>query len=451
MTKFDRSKFKSTSVVVAKQADQEVENLVGRGNNGPNADYHKIKLGIQYYRIYPPHPSDGGELYAQPKCVSWLPQEVADRDKQGGILKDKKGDVITKIQDRPMFNAKVHGGKKRDLVEEYYAFSQKVADETCATDKEKKNFLEPIVGGYDSKHNGILPKQSWVMYADELTISKDKVTKVLGRLDIGKAVKNRLNTIAATESASEPLGTDPFTNPDDGRAISITYNNKAEKPQDYYITELYAPLIAGGKGQITLFTLTDEDLEKFEAYPSLKKMFVDVYDRKTFDNVLKGLKMFDDQHELGIFGYEEFLDICEELSSEFPVNGEESDEEESNGDQFDSMDRDELKGFIRDNKLGIIVNKQLDDNAVREKIRELVKNEEELDAEEEEEQTEKEEQKDKKNLTKKAINKEEVEDKKDLPWEENGEKEKESEPEKKPLSSATKDRLAAIKAKNKTK
>lgn len=377
---FDRSKFKATSVAAAKQADQEVEQITGKnGGRGPSADYHKIVDGIQIHRIYPPHPADGGQLYAVPKGVHWIPQEVPEFDKQGNIVKDKNDNVITKVANRPIFNAKIHGGFKKDIIEEYIAFAQKYADDTFTNEKERKEYLDPIIGGFESKFDGIMLRQSWVMYTDLLEIGKDGniVRKALGRLDIGKAIKNRLNAIAATEAGNEPLGTDPFTDPEEGRAISIIYNKKATKPADYYTTELYAPLISGGKGQIRLYPLSDADLEKFETYPSLQKMFVGVYDRKTFDNAVKGLKMFDDEHELGIFAYEEFLDICEELSAEIPDNGsseaEAADEQEPDGkDEFDKMDRDELKAYIRTNKLNIVVNKQLDDDNVRDAIREAL-------------------------------------------------------------------------------
>lgn len=390
---FDRSKFKATSVAATKQADQEVEQVTGKnGGRGPSADYHKIIDGMQYHRIYPPHPVDEGQLYAVPKGVHWIPQEVPEFDKQGNIVKNNKDEVVTKIANRPIFNAKIHGGFKKDIIEEYIAFAQKIANDTYATEKERKDFLDPITGGYESKYDGIMLRQSWVMYTDMLEVDKNGeiVRKVLGRLDIGKAIKNRLNAIAATESGNEPLGTDPFTDPEEGRAISILYNKKASKPQDYYTTEVYAPLIPGAKGQIRLYPLSDSDLEKFETYPSLKKMFIGVYDRKMFDNAVKGLKMFDDEHELGIFAYDEFLDICEELSVELPEDGEATSgegEKEESGDQFDKMDRDELKAYIRESKLSIIVNKTLTDDAVRDAIRDAVANKGPEETEEEEEET----------------------------------------------------------------
>ncbi len=437
---FDRSKYKATSVAAAKQADQEVAAITGSKEKGPNADYINIPAkdknnkkisGSWNLRIYPPHLSDGGILYAVPKGVHWLPCEVPKKDKQGNFIKDGEKNVM-EIKNRPVFNARLHGSKKKDIVEEYIAFANQLAkDNFPDTEKDferkRKEFMAPINGGFGSEYDGILMRQTWVMYVDQLL---EGGKKLFGRLEIGKAVKDRLNKIAATESASEPLGTDPFTDLEEGRAITITYDKDATKSQDYYSTEIYAPLIAGGKGMIKLFPLTDEDMEKFEEYPSLKKMFVDVYDSKTFNKyALPGLKMFDDEHELGVFGYDTWLDVVEELSAEFPDNEEESGEENDNDpnkDKFDKMDRDELKEFNREEKLGLIINKSVDDDQFRDMIRKVLEDRKPAKSEEKEIKGS---------------------SKADLPWEKEEDKKEEVVADKK-VSSSVQARLDKLKKKN---
>lgn len=371
MTKIDRSKFKPTSNAAAKESDASL----GINKSG-GADYLKITPGVNYFRIYPVHPDDGGALFAQPKAVHWLPVEVAKKDSKGEIIKDKKGQPVTEVKNKPIFNAIVHGGQDKDLVEEYIAIANKIANETFKDDKEKATFLDPINGGYGSKNSGILRKLSWVMYVDKLSGAEHKPT--FGRLEIGKAVRNRLASISATESANDPVGTDPFTDIEDGRAIVVNYNDKADKPQDYYTTELYSPMIKGGGGKIQLFPLSDEALAKFLELPSLKKLFVGAYNRKTFDTSLSALKNFDDEHQIGVFDYDDgqFLNIADKLLQELPEADEEKDQEAvASGrevDEFDDMDRDELKVYITKNKLGILVNGKVDDEQVREKIREVL-------------------------------------------------------------------------------
>jgi hypothetical protein len=379
----DRSKFKSTSVATAKQKDQEIDSKMGKG--GGDVTYLNIKTpGESHYRIYPPHPDDGGELYAVPRAFHWLKVEIQEKDDKGNVVKDAKGKDKTKLVNRTVFNARIHGGKSRDIIDEYIIFANKIAKDNFPGDENKiKEFLEPINGNQNKKIYGIQMNQTWAMYVDKLN---DDGSKVFGRIDIGKAVKNSLNSIAAMESSSDPLGTDPFTDPEEGRAISVVYNKDAKVPADYYKVGLYAPLLKGSKGQITLFPLSDEDLSKFITFPSLKKMFINNYDSKEFDRAMNGLKIFDDEHELGVFSYDEFLDIAEKLSSEFPESGQTSSEtEEESGDEFDKMDRDELKEFNRDNKLGIVPNKSMDDNAFRALIRESISSKVEVKKEVEEE------------------------------------------------------------------
>lgn len=397
--KIDRSQFKATSVAETVQADEQIDAMTNTKKG--TADYLDIKSGTgeHKYRIYPPHPDDGGKLYAVPKAVHWIPKQMPKKDDKGNYIKDDKDKLILEWREGPIFNARVHGNQEKDLIEEYAAFAKKIAEETIFDSSEKKKdedlrkaFLEPVIGSPRNftpgapkpKHSGIIPlRQTWVMYAHELieTFDSDKKPKLIkkfGRLEIGKSVKDRLNKISASESSSEPLGTDPYTNLDEGRAIKIKYDAVAGKKNanDYYSTELYAPVIAGSGGRITLYPITDEDLIHFGTQTSLQKMFVNCYDTKTFQQVLEGLKYFDDKNEIGVFGYEEFMDIADKILSTLPQAEEKVTSEEGvsevSGDQFDKMDRDELKEYNKENKLGIIINKTMDDNKVRSLIREAL-------------------------------------------------------------------------------
>ena len=69
-----------------------------------------------------------------------------------------------------------------------------------------------------------------------------------------------------------------------------------------------------------------------------------------------------------------------------PEEEEEDEDEEENeeeGDELDSMDRSELKTFIKENELKISVKKSWSDDDIREKIREAMGDEEEAEEEEE--------------------------------------------------------------------
>jgi len=413
---FDRSKFKATTSKTLKQKDEETQNLV---SNKPNqADYINIPAkdrngkkidGTYTVRIYPFHPDGGGDTFCEVKGVHWLKVMSPKRDKDGKIQKDDKGNEIKELRPKPVFNSKIHGGTPKDIVEEYIAFAEKVAKENFPTSLDKqKDFLAPIKGGFGTKFDGLLVRQTWVMYAD---LIGDDGKKTFGRLEVGRAVKQRLNAIAASESPNDPLGTDPFTDIVDGRAVKITYDGNAKKSQDYYTTEIDSTFDKVTK-MIKLYPLSDEDLEKFLTYPSLASQFKNVYSKKDFNLAIEGLKNFDDEFKLGIFGYEAFLDIAEEIEAyypdvENPTDGEGQEEEEveemkpvakqptkakpiakkpvveeeeeieeeeiaEEGDEFSEMSRNDLKIYIRDNKTGIVVTPKMSDEDVRNKLREWV-------------------------------------------------------------------------------
>jgi hypothetical protein len=399
MAGFDRSKFKATAASTLKQADKETEAVVR--NKGVAAEYIDIKKdGVHKLRIYPYHPDGGGDAFAETKVVHWLSVMVPEKDGQGNIIKDTAGNKQMKLGRKPIFNSRVHGSTEKDIIEEYIKFAEKLSKDNYPGDeKRQKAFLEPIYGtpfikGRTRTHDGILAQQSWVMYIDEIFADH----KDFGRVEIGRAVKQRLNAIAASEGANDPLGTDPFTDIETGRAVNITYNSKATKPQDYWTTELDTSFDKVSQ-KVNLYPLSDEDIDKFLKYPSLATLFKNVYKKRDYDLALEGIKNLDDQQfemvidgkketfTLGVFAYEEFLDICEEISNYYPeetasqesgveVETEQLEEKKSvktftsKKDDFDDMDREDLKVYARENKTGIVITPKMPDELVRNKIRE---------------------------------------------------------------------------------
>lgn len=459
MATIDRSRFKPTKVAATEQADKEVESITGKGGGGaPGYLSLTSGTGVHKWRIFPPHPDDNGELYAVPKGVHFLPVEVEQKNDDGSVIKDKKGNPVTEIKNKPVFSAKIHGSgkcKERDIIEEYILFSQKIALENYPSDEAKrKKFLEPVLGNPKDQKNrtGIQLQQKWVMYVTEL-LGNDK--KIFGRLEIGRAVKDRFNKIAATESSEESMGTDPFTDMDNGLAIITTYNSKADKPQDYYQTELYQPKDPSKPGTFQLFPMTDADIEEWLKVDSLKKMFIGVYDSKTFDMAMNGLKNFDETHKIGVFEYEEFLDIADELLKHIPEHVEtpkdevEETKEKDAGDEFDNMDRDELKAYNSKNKLGIIVSTKTTDDMLRDKIREALVAKADIVVEDEIEEEEIEEPKiEEKPKTTTKVSKTKVEEpENDLPWDDQGNEIKKETPPATGKKPTALERLAALKSK----
>lgn len=408
-----RKKLKPTPVAAMEEQDQQLDKTLGRGNRNNTSDYHKIDNGKNVFRIYPPHDSIDEKTgkpnpFAEPKVVTYIPAMVPERDADGKEIKEN-GKTKLKLSAKPVFNAKIHGKTDawgnsvgKDAIEEFIRLTLEKAKVLYPdSEEERKKFCLPIFGQYSKdsskRVNGIIYQQTWIAYADK--IEGEKIT--FGRLELKKAVKNRLNKIAAIESDNEPLGTDPFTDLDEGRAIVIIYNKDAEKPEDYYTTEIdnstIDEVVNGRKVKIQkAFPVTDEQLEKFAKVDSLTKIYRNAFTRKDLDIQITGLKMLDDKYKLGVFDTDEFQAILEELVELYPVE-ESTDEktekvqEESevmtaekskddlpwkddgtDKDDFDYMNREELKAYIKENSIPIVVRPAalMPDDSIRVAIRE---------------------------------------------------------------------------------
>ena len=420
-----RKKLKPVPVASLEEQDRQLDQTMGR-NSGGDTKQLKIDVGRNVFRFFPPHePLDVNgkpNPFAEPKVIVYLPAYVAERDEQGKEIVEG-GKTKMKLSVKPVFNAKVHGKKDKlgnsltkDLVEEFIRLANEKA-KTLATEDEKKKFLLPIYGNYSKDKtkniNGITYRQSWEIWALKMNGQQG----VFGKLEIGKAVKNALNKIAAVESANEPLGTDPFTDLESGRAVVIVYNNQADKPEDYYTTMIDnstedVELEGGRKARmLKVYPITDEQLLEFSNETSLEKMFRNVFKRRDLDLQLTGLKMLDDKNKMGIFETDEFQAIAEELSLQYPPDAtDESTTEEPSTDndvmtsqtpannttasttvqtttdlpfeneahepdEFDVMTRDELKEFNKDNGCGVIIKPAsiMSDNDIRERLRSWTK------------------------------------------------------------------------------
>lgn len=390
----DRSKFKATSIAKAVEQDQEIAASLGKSRSGFTG-YIKLEDGVNIIRIYPPHAEEdgGGEVFAEPKVTVFLPMMVPERDSQGQEIIEN-GRPKLKEGVKSVFNSRIHGNTEKDLVEQYVSIGLKKLEREMEGQSDPKKVAEitekinRLKGNYALKIQGLNYQSKWALYADRI-VGK---TATFGTLEIGAAIKERLNSLAAsTDSENNPLATDPFTDIEEGRAVVITYNKSATKPQDYYKTELDAVMedavIAGKTYKMPrLFPLTDEQLEVFDKAEPLKKRFVNVFSRKDFNLQMEGLEYFDQKHKIGLFQDDEFIAVCEEIDGYYPDDT--TNEEDGSGvietqathapvvadepehDMFDLMDRKELGDWHRANKSGVIVKPTIKDDQLRDMARE---------------------------------------------------------------------------------
>jgi hypothetical protein len=368
----DRSKFKPTSAAKMAETSQATESAMGAGG-ASRPGMIKLKPGKNTLRIFPAHPDTDGD-FCKPSVKTFLPMMVKERDSSGKETGNEKEGS------KPIFNARVHGGKDKDLVEEYIKLARVIAEAEIKDSNLRQAFLDKVYGkfvpGSQTAPKGINYKAAYVMYA------KNVVSGEFGRLEVGKSVKDMMNKISANEADGEPMGVDPFTDVEDGRALLIVYDKEAKKAADYYTTSLDTSIDKVTK-MATFYPISDEELEKFAAQPTLESMYSNVFTRKDFLLQVEGLQFFDKKNDMKIWNREEWIDVLEEISAWYPetpvdVTDEEPEEgaeevddekDEVKSDQFDLMSRTELKALNVTNKYGIVVKQSMSDDDLRQLVR----------------------------------------------------------------------------------
>lgn len=376
-----RAQLKATSIKkLQKQVDAENE-MVGTGSS---TEYLNLEDGKTIkIRIFPAHPGQE-EFYVAKKCY-WLTFNTDDGDTRRGTVLDSK----------------VHGGTKWDIVEEYVKWAKK----HVGNDAEK---LEALVGN-GPKSNSLNPQYTWLCYADRVNGDDPLRAKLW---EFKKMVRDAMNKLAFSEDEDEVIEVDPFTDPDEGLPINVTYrkNPNKKKGENYY--EVAFPK------KVSARPLTNEEIEYFMTLKPLSEVIYK-YGMRDFERALEGLQNFDEDNEIGLFDDDDWLEHLEEIKAQYDVDEEEEkpkksakkvvkkdtpapkktvveeedeeeddtdneeDAEDTEGDEFDDMDRSELKKYISKNGLEISVKKSMSDDDLREAIRAASKNEDASDDEEE--------------------------------------------------------------------
>jgi len=316
MPGFDRSKLKATSKETLDKKDAILKKGFGDRN------ILKIETGENVIRFFPYHPEGGGDSFVEAKSVSFLEITVPKRDDDNKIIEDQ-----FEIKSKPIFNAKVHGGYSKDLVEEYINFAfQKAIPEFVDGDSDKeKKIKTKFKGSHLTKEQGIMYQDAYVAYAMKAQ-GKDAegnwMWGEVGSLDIKKTVKDLM-----TEKAAELENPDPWSDPDEGYAVIITKAKEAAKASDWYKFKLDTKKVkVDGVGEVPVpikVPLTDGQLEAWSKLKPLYELFVNSYKRSDFDKQLEGLQNFDrkmaaDFPGFSVFAYDEFADIVLECSNEIP-------------------------------------------------------------------------------------------------------------------------------------
>ena len=410
-----RSQFKATSIKALKNKIDKDDATMGVQNN----EYLNLEDGkLLKIRIFPAHPHE--ENFYVSKMCYWLPFTNDDGE-------SKRRTVLDSI---------AHGGTEMDIVREYVRF----AKSRYSDDAEQ---MEALVGtGMQS--NSLNPQYSWLCYADSVKEDTELKPKLW---EFKKMVRDLLNKLACSEDEDEPIEVDPFTDPDDGLVLAVKYLKKPNKKkgENYYEVDFAK---TGKKKEAYSRPLTDEELENFMKMRPLSEI-IPRYGMRDFEQALEGLQNFDEENGFDLFDDDEWLEIVEKVKAQYEATADDdddapkkkttkksaaaksskkqeeddeddtdddddssddtddsdddADEEDEDGeddededededadesDEFDEMERDELKKYIKKNKLDIRVTKTMSDDDLRDAIREKVNASEDEDGEDDEDEDE---------------------------------------------------------------
>lgn len=282
-----RSQLKATSIKrLQKQIDADNE-MVGTGSS---TEYLNLEDGKTIkIRIFPGHPGQE-DFYVAKKCY-WLSFRTDDGETRRGTVLDSK----------------VHGGTKWDVVEEYVKYARKF----IGNDADK---LEALVGS-GPKSNSLNPQFTWLCYADRVNGDDQLRAKIW---EFKKMVRDAMNKLAFSEDEDEVIEVDPFTDPDEGLPINVTYRKNPNKKKGENFYEVAFPK------KVSARPLTDEEIEYFMGLKPLSEV-VNKYGMRDFERALEGLQNFDEDNEIGMFDDEAWLEHLEEIKAQYDADEDEDD------------------------------------------------------------------------------------------------------------------------------
>lgn len=308
---FDRTKFQGAKLSANKDSQKSAQaNNKSFASGNSRAGFLEIEEGKNVFRIMPPHPNDTiGAAY--------LPKRVTMLKCESNVWKDGEETDQTEIKNKNIFIATQHGNLPGDPIELYINYVRKRASDEFQDKEDRQKFLAPITGWKDKtgKWNwGITPKTSFVAYA-----VKDKV---LGRLELYESMVKDMDKLAITEEADDVMGTDPFSDPNEGRELIITKEKEIDKQGK--TTNKWVHTISMGEPSrqkreswddyFERTKLTDAQLEELEKQEPLSKIQGnDVYTTRDWNFAIDGLLRFDQENKYGIFDNDEFMEELSEL------------------------------------------------------------------------------------------------------------------------------------------
>lgn len=378
-----RNQFAPTSTKTMKDnVDKENEQIA----SGRGSQFINIEEGLNKIRVFPKHPTEAN--FAHIRGVYWISVEVDGEMKRSTVN-----------------SAKIHGGFEKDPIDEYIAFVRRTL--SGSNDKEDAAKIKLLT----DYQKGLSLSSTWVVYGKHIFKGKEGT----GLIELKKTVRDAMNDEAIIEDEEEAISVDPFTHPDTGLPVLVTYNKKPNKKkgEDYYKVQMSK----------TPMPMTDEELEMLSKLTPLSQLAMFTYGEEDFEKALEGLRIFDEENEINLIDTEEFQEIVTEMRTAIeegatapvkekvkpaapgkkavvpakkaaaPVHEEEAEEVEEEAaeeaaeeeaaeevedapftedDEFTEMSRQDLIRYNANQQLGLKLLKSDTDDDIRIKIREAV-------------------------------------------------------------------------------
>jgi hypothetical protein len=315
---FERSKWKAAKLS-SNLAEKENSKRVFQSYTA-STDFHRIEDGTNTFRLLPPHsPEDPSWVM---KAVYWLPALKDERNEQGEL-------TGTTVRGRyPIFDSRIHGGTRQDLVDEFIKLARGFAYKK-APKEEAKQLLYPITGYRDKRgtwNPGISVSRSFIAYATKGEIKPENI----GLLEVYQADHDKLEELnfLIGDTAGEPITVDLLSDPDEGVCFKIIrqFNKEANKWDRIVKRDEFIPP-RGLRGEALgrameewqeSQKIPDEVLEKLGTMKPLREIFVNAYKYRDFQRALEALKYFDEETlKLGVFESEEFQEIVKSVDAQY--------------------------------------------------------------------------------------------------------------------------------------
>lgn len=376
-----RKQFKATKISNLKKRVEQEEALQRKLSGTRKKDnYLKIEHGTNKFRLAP---SRGDGMFYIMRVQRWVTNDT-----------DDGGDKPT--YRRTVLDAVTHLGAEKDPIQAYIDKARSFVPDNFDSE-ESTEILKAITHW----QTGLIHQTEWLCYAWKKTPEGME----FGLLPFKKSVRDGLNEEAMMEDPDDPIEIDPYTDPDEGKAVIIKYNKDAKKASDYYKVKVSSEM-----------PLTDEQLEQLSEATPLEDIIK--YTNSHYAAAVEGITKFDEEYGIGIIEDEEFIEELEEIkenilsliddvededddkdeveedetsddTEEDEVEEDDDDEdEEDDGDEFDEMNRTELKKVIlelRKNHPEDIKSLKVKKSMTDDDIRELIRGFEPTEPEEEEE------------------------------------------------------------------